>query len=213
MIKAVIFDLDDTLLKTKQCKYQAIKHAGTKFYGQTITDKSITHHWGKPFVQFMELVYGNVEDVDQIIAKYKSIVQQFKNEAYPDTLPVLLALFPLYKVCILSSAAQSLVVYDLETAGLPVVQFTYIQSAEDTNVHKPDPQVFAPTIDVLSPHHIVPTEMLYVGDMISDFQAATGARLQFRGIIDRSTSQVEFEQAGAKTIASLTELPELIPEL
>jgi len=158
----------------------------------------------------MSLVFNNVESVDEIIKKYKSIVQQFKNEAYPDTLPTLEKLFPLYKVCILSSAAQSLVLYDMETARFPLKQFTYIQSVEDTNVHKPDPKVFDPTIHVLRNHAISTREILYVGDMISDFNAATGAGLHFRGLANRTISLNEFEKVGAKTIISIRELSELL---
>lgn len=210
MIKAVIFDLDDTLLKTRETKFAAIKYAGKHFFNLDITDELIRSHWGKPFPEFMQLVFGSSLSGEEVITKYKSVVQQFKNEAYPDTVPTLMQLFPHYKVCILSSAAQSLVMYDMQTSGLPVEQFTHIQAAEDTDAHKPDPKVFDPTIHVLSKFSISPSEMLYVGDMIGDFQAATSAGLQFRGLADRTVAKSEFLQAGAQTITSISELQALL---
>lgn len=210
MIKAVVFDLDDTLLQTRETKFAAIKYAGEHFYGQSISDETINSHWGKPFREFTALVFGDVDSVDGIISNYKSIVQQFKNREHPGTRETLELLFPHYKVCILSSAAQSLVMYDLETAGLPIQKFTFIQAAEDTDVHKPDPKVFIPTLKVLHDLEIEPNSVLYIGDIVSDYVAANGAGVHFRGIADRTISQAEFEKAGATTILSIRELPALL---
>lgn len=44
MIKVVLFDFDDTLVKTKEVRYEAIKEAGRKFYKLTISDKDIDTH-------------------------------------------------------------------------------------------------------------------------------------------------------------------------
>lgn len=210
MIQAVVFDLDDTLLQTRETKFAAIKYAGEHFYNQTISDATINSHWGKPFREFISLVFSDVDSVDEIISNYKSIVQEFKNREHPGTRETLEQLFPLYKVCILSSAAQSLVLYDLETAGLPIEKFTYIQSAEDTQVHKPDPKVFIPTLSVLAEYQIKPENSIYVGDIVSDYVAASGAGVHFRGIADRTISADEFKKAGASTIRSIRELPGIL---
>ncbi|MBP9700390.1 HAD family hydrolase [Candidatus Woesebacteria bacterium] len=212
MIKAVVFDLDDTLLQTRETKFAAIKYAGEHFYSQSISDATINSHWGKPFREFTSLVFGDVDSVDGIISNYKSIVQQFKNREHPGTRETLELLFPHYKVCILSSAAQSLVLYDLETAGLPIQKFTFIQAAEDTSVHKPDPKVFIPTLTVLKESGIEPVNILYVGDIVSDYLAASGAGVHFRGIAERTISADEFKKAGASTILSIRELPKLLSQ-
>jgi HAD superfamily hydrolase (TIGR01549 family) len=210
MIKAIIFDLDDTLLMTKETKYQALKFAGKHFYNIEISDKTIDTHWGKPFLEFMGEVFGHADESENISKNYKSIVKKYKNKPYENTLSTLEKLFGNYKIGILSSAAQSLVMYDIECAGLPVEKFTYIQSAEDTNVHKPNPKVFEPILRVMSEHGIQPSDMLYLGDTTYDFEAATGAGLSFIGMANRTISKSDFDKLGTRSIESISELPKLL---
>ena len=210
MLKAIIFDLDDTLLKTRETKFAALKFAGKHFYNIAINDETLNLHWGKPFLEFMGIVFGNVDSPENISKNYKSIVKQFTNKAYDDALPALEKLFDKFKVGILSSAAQSLVMYDIECAGLPIEKFTYVQSAEDTEVHKPNPDVFKPLIRVMSKYKITPSEMLYLGDTKYDYEAAKGAGLHFIGMANRTMIKEEFDKLGANSIESLAELPILL---
>ena len=212
MLKAIIFDLDDTLLKTKQTKFAAQKFAGKHFYNLEITDEKLRQHWGKPFLTFMSEVYDYVDTPENIAKNYRSIVQNYANEAYEDVLPVLAELYDQYKVCVLTAAPKSLVLYDMEHAGIRLEGFSYIQTEEDTTVHKPDPMVFSPMIDRLATHGIQIDEMLYVGDHPTDFKAATGAGLHFIGIAERSIPKSEFEAMGATTIDSLLELRERLEQ-
>jgi len=75
MLKAIIFDLDDTLLKTRETKFAALKFAGKHFYNIAINDETLNLHWGKPFLEFMGIVFGNVDSPENISKNYKSIVQ------------------------------------------------------------------------------------------------------------------------------------------
>jgi HAD superfamily hydrolase (TIGR01549 family) len=206
MIEAVIFDLDDTLLKTRQTKYAAIKYAGKKFYGLDISDQIISEHWGTAFLPFLYEVFSHKDKPENIAFRYKSIVRRFRNQPYPDALPTINALYPDYKLGLVSSAAKSLVMYDLKTSSIPANKFVFIQSAEDTSVHKPDPKVFEPMITAMATYNISPSQMLYVGDHLYDYQAATGAGMEFLGIANRTHSAARFQQAGAETINSLSEL-------
>ncbi len=212
MLKAIIFDLDDTLLKTKQVKSEALKFAGKHFYNIEVTDEKLRQHWGKPFLTFLSELYDHADSPENLAINYKSIVQNYTNVPHEGTLPALAELYDRYKVCVLSSAAKSLVLYDMEHAGLPLESFSYIQTEEDTTVHKPDPEVFAPMIARLATHGIEIDEMLYVGDHPTDYQAATGAGLHFIGIAERSIPKSEFEAMGATTIDSLLELRERLEQ-
>lgn len=213
MIRAIIFDLDDTLLKTKETKYAAIKFAGKQFYNMDISDETISKNWGQPFAVFMQNVFGTQIAGEDVIKNYKSIVQQFPNAAYPGTAEVLQSLAKNHMLAILSSAARTLIDYDLQTAQIPPTLFAHIQSAEDTAVHKPDPAVFAPLLKFFAVKKIAPNEMLYVGDMLTDFEAATGAGLQFLGLADRTIPKTSFDAVGAQTIAQLSDLQSIVSTL
>lgn len=210
MIDAVIFDLDDTLLKTRETKYKALKFAGKKFYNLDISTETLDTHWGKPYLEFMGLVFESVEHAETISKKYKSIVKQFINKPYSDAISTIDTLLDSYKVGILTSTSRSIVMYDIKHAGLPVERFVYIQTAEDTNVHKPDPSVFDPMNKIMSKYSIQPDSVLYVGDMLSDYEAAVGAGLHFVAIADRSLPKSTFEEKGICSIDTLSELPDLI---
>jgi beta-phosphoglucomutase-like phosphatase (HAD superfamily) len=213
MIKAIIFDLDDTLLKTRQTKYQALKYAGKHFYNLDISDEILDKHWGKPYLEFMGEVFEHVDTPEHISNNHKSTVKNFPNIAYADASETIETLVLKYKVCILSSASKSLVEYDIESSGLPLKKFTYIQSAEDTDVHKPDPMVFAPVVRILSKYDIGLDEIVYVGDMLSDAKAALGAGLHFIGIAGRTTPKNDFDTLGVPTVVSLSELIDMIRQL
>lgn len=210
MIKAILCDLDDTLLQTRAVKSEAIKFAGKLFYNLDITDEAIDKHWGKPWMEFMGEIFNHREDAELASQKYKSIVKNYTNRAYPGTLETLEFLSNNYKLGILSSAARSMIIYDLECAGIPVDLFFYTQSAEDTNIHKPNPQVFEPIVKILAKQEITKDEVLYVGDTLYDYEAATGAGLHFVGMADRSKNNGDFSSVGAVSISSIVELPALL---
>ena len=212
MLKAIIFDLDDTLLKTKQTKFEALKFAGKHFYNLELTDETLLKHWGKPFMQFMGDAFEHVDSPENLAHNYKSIVKNYQNQPYENTVPTLEILSHQYKMGILSATAKSIVLYDMEQAGLPMNKFTYIQTEDDTNVHKPNPKVFAPMIRVMAEYEIVPADMLYIGDHPTDFQASTGAGLQFIGMAERTISAAEFATMGARSIDSIVQLPSVLAE-
>lgn len=206
MIKAIVFDLDDTLLETQQTKFAALKYAGDKFYGQDITDETLKANWGKPFLEFIGLVFNQIELPEVIAQKYKSILPQFHNRAYQGTLQAINELSINYQLGIVSSASKSIILDDLDSANIPKEKFVFIQGSEDTPVHKPNPEVFNPIIKYLESLGTNSTEILYIGDMITDYQAASGAGLQFLGFANRTTTKAEFDEFGASTIESITDL-------
>jgi phosphoglycolate phosphatase-like HAD superfamily hydrolase len=206
MIKGIIFDLDDTLLQTKQTKYQALKETGRKFYDLTITDEQLSSNWGKPFSEFMGIIFNHVEAIETIIINYKSVLPNFPNKPYDDAIATINKLIPNYKLGILSSASKYLVYNDLTASGFNLNQFLYIQSEDDTAVHKPDPNVFKPILEIYNKQNIQPHEILFSGDTISDCQASTGAGLQFIGMAGRTATKQDFDKLSVKSVNSLTEL-------
>jgi len=213
MIKGIIFDLDDTLLKTQQTKFRALKAAGKQFYNQDITDEHLLAHWGKPFPVLMDELFLRAEPTDRLIANYMSIVRNFQNQAYDDALRAISGLGQTYHLGILSSASRDLVLHDLQTSGFDADSFVHIQSANDTLVHKPDPAVFQPLLQRFANETISAEHLLYIGDMESDYLASTGAGLHFVGIARTPAQQAMFSRIGAPSIASLEALQAYVERL
>lgn len=194
MIKAVLFDFDDTLVKTKEIRYKALKFAGKKFFNFDITDNEIDQYWGKPFNAFLSGLFKNIESPEALTEKYKSTLHEFPNEPYTGTIEVLENLSKKYLLGIVSSSNPDLILSGMENTGIDPKLFFFIQSSYDTDIHKPDPRVFLPCIEKLKIKAIKKSETLYVGDALDDFESSSKAGIHFCGIANRTVSEDVFKK-------------------
>lgn len=203
-VKAILFDYDDTLVKTRETVWQAHKIAAKKFYGFEFTEESMAEHWGKPYPTMLVEMYNRVESYEDIHRKYMSVRQDYPMQVYEESIGVLNQLVNRYQVGIVTAASMELIQFDLNNLKFPVNKLAFIQTADDTPVHKPDPKVFEPALKILAKKMIQPNEVLYVGDDLRDYLAATGAGLQFTGIVRNSHNP--FSEHKVKIINNLTHL-------
>ena len=210
MIKAIIFDLDDTLIQTSRAKYSAIKHAGKTFYDLEINDHEIKSHWGKPFELFMKDLFGGIDETEKIISNYYSIRNDFPTPSYPGTHETLVNLKNKFLLGIVTAATRHMAIEDLGIAKLDHKIFDYIQTSEDTDFHKPDPKVFSPIVAKFQDIGIANNELLYVGDSLNDYHAAAGAQIRFVALADRTTPSSDFDKNNIKSVKEIQELAKLI---
>lgn len=213
MIKAILFDFDDTLVQTKVIRFEAVKHTAKKFYNLSLTDEHISKHWGKPFAEMMLEIFNHVDTSENIIERYKSILPEYPNKPYPETLDTINALKVGYKLGIVSSSSTELIISGLKNVGIDPSQFDYIQGAEKSEFHKPDGRVFEPSLLFLQQLNISRDQVVYVGDSIDDFAAAKSADIHFIGVHGRTISKEDFDKVEARSISSLKEIVDAINEL
>ena len=207
MRKAFLFDYDDTLVKTRESRFSAIKELGFRFYDYKIEDSNILPHWGKPFNElFYEIFNSQDQDIGRVISRYKEVTLDFPMTAYPDALTVIEELVNNAHLGIVTACSKDMLIPDLKMLKFPIEKFTIIQSAEDTEFHKPNPRVFDPALAKLEKLSISKNNISYIGDSIRDFEAAKQAGLNFVGILRGTSSKEEFDAVGATTITSLLEL-------
>lgn len=201
MFKAVIFDFDDTLVKTFAIKSAHHKATAKEFYGIDLTDEEIRNHWGKPFDQLISHFYRNSDSVENMRAANMSTRTQFLKETYDGSVEVIEEFLSKgIQIGVLTSTNKEFVLDDLQRLGFPFEKFFCIQGADETDVHKPDPRVFDRVIDTLHALGIGKSEAVYVGDGTIDFLAARGAGLDFIGVTTGLTSVEEFEKEGVEKI-------------
>jgi HAD superfamily hydrolase (TIGR01549 family) len=205
MIKAIIFDFDDTLVRTKECKWDALKETGKRFYGLDITDEHISKFWGKPFDEMLSGVLMNADKYMNLKINYELVTTEFPMKAYDDALPVLNNLLSKYKVGLLSSSSKPLLMNDLKLLNFPYDQFFYIQTYEDTQEHKPHPEVFSPILSTLKGLGIDKKELIYVGNAVIDFEAAKSAGIKFCAILSEE-NVADFEAMGKDINSDETKL-------
>lgn len=209
MIKVILFDLDDTLIKTFSTKKEALKQLAQKYYGVQLNDSLIKKHWGKPMKELLGALIPNIDNFEEAINGYVELRKNFPTTSYEDTIPALKKLSKQYLLGIITSKSNRYLQDDFDISGIPQELFFIIQAEEETTVHKPNPKVFDFALKKLKDKNIKNSEVVYVGDRLSDFYAARAVGFKFYGILNGTTSDKEFKAQGAKTIKDISQLLDL----
>lgn len=206
MVKAIFFDLDDTLIHTLETKARAIQYTARKYYNEEIATEIIRAAWGKPFRELMAELFPKGANIDEVVAHYTSERDNFPTPVYPGTIETLKTLSGRAQLGIVTSHTRMYIHKDLAVAGIPEDLFFLIQTAEDTEHHKPDPRVFDPAIASCSKRGIERSDMLYVGDNLIDYHAAVDAGIGFVAIHGHTTPKEVFEKLEIRTVSDIKEL-------
>ncbi len=208
-IKAVIFDFDDTLTKSFSIKSKQIIETGRRFYGLEIDHKLIQSLWGKDIKVLFETVFEQKSPYPELLANFKTLSDEFPMEPHEGAVEIIDYLEKKkYLLGILTASSNQLVLGQLERIGISTDKFFMIQTAEDTNMHKPDPKVFHPILSELANKYKIsdPKQITYIGDAIRDYKAAIGNNLNFIGVTTGMTTVGEFESLNANCVESLKNL-------
>jgi len=228
-IRAVIFDLDDTLIDHTT----AIRAAVTELYGQRpeLTSKFPDEpSFQKAWVSVQDKYYpsylrGSLSHAEQKILRIRELWQPLANlseegcfqiydhfqmlyaqkwQLFPDTLPCLANLFPMKLGLITNGWENQRRKLELEELHK---KFEIVVISSEVGMAKPDPRIFKMACAALS---VSPAEAVYVGDLYDlDVQGAQGAGLL--PIWLRRKAE-HLESPGVLTIRSLNELAALIKE-
>ncbi|HVT01393.1 MAG TPA: HAD-IA family hydrolase [Patescibacteria group bacterium] len=210
MIKAILFDIDDTLIKTFETKKEALKDMGRMYYDTKLDDETIRTHWGKPIKELLSILFKNIKDLEEGFERYVIARELYPTVAYEDAINTINTLSKKHLLGLITNKSKRYINDDLTIAKIPQDLFFIIQTEEDNIVHKPDPRVFDFTLNELTKKGVKKNEVIYIGDTVSDFMAASGAGIKFYAIAGRTTPKSEFDKLHAKTISTLSELVNLL---
>ena len=199
--RAVIFDLDDTLLKTHEAKFAHHKAAGKKFYNIELTDDDIKPHWGKPLHELIQILYRGADTVENMLASFLTLRDHFPKSLQDGAVEVVKELLAAgVEVGVVTASPANFAIIDLQHYGFPVEHMLLVQGSEHTSVHKPDPRVFSPLLERLAEDNISKDHIVYVGDAPMDYLAARDAGLDFIGVATGLVSRDELISHGAKVV-------------
>ena len=105
------------------------------------------------------------------------------------------------KICILSNKPDGFTTVCVEKL-LPKWQFDAVYGQRDHVPKKPDPAGALEIIEQLATEAIEPNEILYVGDTAVDMQTAAGSNLDSIGVLWGFREAEELQQNGAKFLVS-----------
>jgi HAD superfamily hydrolase (TIGR01549 family) len=200
MIKAVIFDVDGTLLNSFEANF--------------ILFQKLMEAAGYPLPtgeEYKSIFHRTLHDAIQILAhtndeKETKRIQDFieKIDVPPATFSegvseVVKTLNEKYLLAIVTSRIKA---YAFESPLNTLEHYFKIAvTYEDTELHKPDPE---PLLLAAKQLNIEPSECVYIGDVRSDFDAAQAAKMKF---ILYSQETAEWTSMHTN---NFTELPNLI---
>jgi pyrophosphatase PpaX len=171
--RAVVFDLDGTLLDSVPLIVASHRHALQAVLGRDEPDEVLRAGIGKPLIEQMRAF--DPDRADDLFAAY----QAWNLEATPryvrwfDGVPELLERLrdAGLRLGVATSKMRTSVDLAFRTVP-PPVEFDAIVTLEDTTTHKPDP---APLLHALAGLGAPPAQALYVGDAVVDIEAARAA--------------------------------------
>ena len=162
LIKAVLFDLDGTLIDTNNLIIQSFKYTLNKHLGKCPDDKEITSHFGEPLIKTMENYDNEKSDLlfktyleynakvhDELIRGFKGVNEALENLKNNNI-----------KLAVVTSKRKELAVRELKMFNL-YDYFNTVVALEDTDRKKPfgDPAIKA--CELLD---VYPQESMMIGD-------------------------------------------------
>jgi phosphoglycolate phosphatase-like HAD superfamily hydrolase len=198
--KAVLFDIDDTLLTTREPKWRQHKWVAKHYYGIALTDAMLLQNWGKPFDELAAILYQGRGTTQERRANFTRHELEFPKQYEPHALQTIQALHDAgLTLGLMTAMFMEGARIDLQNLQMPLDYFAIQQGSEATPYHKPDGRVFEPALATLAAAGIT-DDIVYVGEALSDYQSATNAGLDFIAITQGLVDRKGFLDAGATQV-------------
>lgn len=198
-LKAVLFDLDGTLLDSFSLHYSAYEVMFAHFGIAMDKDKflgSYSPNWYLTYEAF-GLAEEHWEAANTLWLKE---ADGYAPELFPGVGEMLDVLAAKYKLGIVTSGSRSRVVKEIARLNI-VDYFAAVITAEDVSRPKPDPEGLHLALARLS---YSPDEAIYVGDAYADFEMSRAAGVRFIGVAsDFANLVLDHPEYQLHTIAGL----------
>lgn len=174
--KGIIYDIDGTLLNTVDMNLYPLLRIIQEETGETWTLEQVLPFYAQPGLKTMDDL--GIRDKEKTYARWVTYVNAYEKGAqvYEGITAALAAIHHAgIRQGIVSSKMRRQYQIDVVSKGLDRYMETAVL-AEDTLLHKPDPE---PILECLRRMDLAPEEVLYVGDALSDYQAARSAGVDF----------------------------------
>lgn len=183
MIKAILFDYDDTLVQTRKTRYNTIYKLSEEVFKTKITEKEIDEAWGLPAEEFLLKLFGQFsKDIHYLWSIYIEFSKKDLNIPHLNAFGFIDKYKNIVKFGIVTSSSEKVVLRELNELRIDTNLFLQIQTSDHTTVHKPNPNVFEPIFGLLKNENINKQEVVYIGDSPADYESASRFGFHFLGI-------------------------------
>ncbi|MDF2943716.1 MAG: family hydrolase [Herbinix sp.] len=170
--KAMIFDIDGTLLDTEQAVLTSLQHTLYRSTGHLYSFEELHFALGIPGYDALQRL--NITDIGRVLSLWDYYYSQYSctTKVFENVSELLDAL---KESNILLGIVTSKTREEYHRDFLPYSisnYFTYSICADDTTLHKPNPE---PLLAMVKQLQVAPNEVLYVGDTKYDMECAEKA--------------------------------------
>ncbi|MDR1791020.1 MAG: HAD family hydrolase [Propionibacteriaceae bacterium] len=200
MPKAILFDLDGTLSDTVDLILDSYDHAVFEVLGRH-SDREAHRHWiGRPLWDTFATLYGEeaAKPMVEIYDKWNMEMTPKLAKPFPGVHELLAELQEAgYRLGVVTAKRIHAAQLTVDSVGLgDVIQIA--ASASDTEIHKPNPEPLLKGAEVLG---VDPADCVYVGDAVTDIQAAQAAQMIPIAVTWGAATEAELAAAGPAAIA------------
>lgn len=214
MIRAVVYDFDNTLVATNEYVLQHLLETSEKLYGAEKTKDLAPIRYVKlvqsknlPFEDMFTTIFGKQKG-PEVLAAYRATAKDKPFWANKGGVE-------LVNYCKQQGICQGILTNRtnmlperLAQAGYPSLDF--LLTPPSAEYRKPSPKAFDAVLEELAKKGIGKEETLSIGDHTDDYLSAKAAGIRFIGVLTGETTKEEFISAGLDQELILSNLEEAI---
>lgn len=201
--KALLFDLDGTLLDSFSVHYETYKIIFARFGIQTTKEKFLSTY-SPNWYQTYEAMGLPKENWNSANSYWVEEAEKRTSELFPGVRETLTKLFESYALGLVTSGSKSRVMKDLKRTGIGHL-FTSVVTGDD--IHKPKPSPEGLELALLD-LRVQPNEAVYIGDAYADYEMAQAAGVSFIGVRSAFTNLNSNDPS--YRVYPITDLPSLL---
>lgn len=207
----ILFDLDGTLLNTKDLIYRSFIHTFEHFRPDHIlTDEELDSFFGPSLRQTFSRYSEDEAEIQAMITYYREYNVGMHDElvtAFPGAKNLIRTLARKgYKIGVVSSKKTDLVEHGLELFGM-LDKVRIVIGEEDVEHPKPDPEGILKAMEALHSK-----KAMYIGDGVGDIEAGKAAKIDTVGVLYSDRKEKIIAMEPTYTIQNLSELLTILVE-
>jgi len=208
-LRAVIFDLDGTLVDSYVAIARSLNHARAAYELPALPVDEVRRSVGHGLEQLIARWVGpdRVEDGVRLFRECYSRVYAEGTRALPGAAETLETLGNAgFGMCVASNKPARFSIAILESLDL-LRWFRAVHGPDTTGVTKPDPRMLRRCLEEL---RVEPDDAIYVGDMALDVETADRAGLEVFLVPGGSSGSEELLATGRRVLRELADLPRIL---
>lgn len=212
MTRAVLFDLDDTLIASTRSFFATLRRTAVELGLPEPGPADLAVELPSWPERVAHLFPGIA--FERVDAHYRGLVEVIPFEPIRGAAEALRSLRP-RPLGIVTNRVRTLCGLRMRQGGVPEDLFEFVLTLEDLPAAKPHPEALAPALARLERTlpELAPADVLYVGDRVLDAEAAAGVGVGFVAVLTGVETAAAFRAAGVtpdRILPSVAELPALL---